>query len=153
DSAAGAHVAIVSEATAKRFWPHQDAVGKHIRLDKQKDWSTIVGVVGDVRGFDLRSDKPDWMDGVFYVPYGPDATLENGKIPSEMTLVVSSSLDANQLGTAIRSITTALNPDTPVATIKSLDAVISDAAGAPRSVTSLFAAFALLALVLGAVGI
>jgi putative ABC transport system permease protein len=153
DTSAAAHVAMVSASTAKRFWPQQEALGKHIRLVGQKDWCTIIGIVGDVRGYDLRNDKPDWMDGVFYVPYGPDATLENGNVPAEMTLVVSSSQDQSQLGASIRSIASGLNPDTPVANIKTLPTVVSDATAAPRSVTSLFGAFAALALALGAVGI
>ncbi|HMI50230.1 MAG TPA: ABC transporter permease [Candidatus Saccharimonadales bacterium] len=153
DTLPSAHVAIVSAATAKRFWPQQDALGKHIRFVGQKDWCMIVGIAGDVHGFDLRNDKPEWMDGVFYVPYGPDAVLENGKVPAEMTMVVSSSQDQSQLGASIRSIASTLDPDTPVADIKTLLAVVSDAANSSRSVTSLFGAFAALALVLGAVGI
>jgi len=153
DVSPSAHVAIVSAATAKRFWPQQDALGKHIRFLGQRDWCTIVGIAGDVRGFDLRNDKPEWMDGVFYVPYGPDAILENGNVPAEMTMVVSSLQGQSQLGASIRSIAASLDPDTPVAEIRTLPAVVAGAASSTRSVTSLFGAFAALALALGAVGI
>lgn len=153
DTSANARVAVVSASTARRFWPGQDALGKHIRLDGQKDWCTIVGVASDVRSYDLRQNVPEWMDGFFYVPYGPDATLENGRVPAEMTLVIRSNRTQSRIEETVRGLTSELNPETPVAGMKSMHIVVSNAAAAPRSVTSLFVAFAGLALALGIVGI
>jgi putative ABC transport system permease protein len=153
DTSGNPRVAIVSAETARRFWPGQDAVGKHIRLLRENDWATIVGVVADVRAYDLRHNMPDWMQGVFYIPYPPGATMETGNVPAEMTLVMRSASDQLQLGESIRRLTSSLNQDTPVAEIKPMPAILSAAISAPRSVTSLFTAFAALALVLGIVGI
>ena len=57
-------------------------------------WHTVVGVVGDVRAHDLRQDVPDFIAGAVYVPYGPKATLEDGRIPAEMTIAVVTTTDA-----------------------------------------------------------
>jgi putative ABC transport system permease protein len=153
DTTGNPRVAIVTADTARRFWPNQDPVGKHLRLLGQNEWSTIIGVAADVRAYDLRHDVPEWMQGTFYVPYGPGATLENGSVPAEMTVVIRSAGDRSQLEEPVRRLTASLNPEAPVSEMKTMPAILSDAVSAPRSVTSLFAAFAGLALILGIVGI
>ena len=144
---------IISAETARRYFPAQDAVGKHIRLVGEEDWATIVGVANDVRAYDLRRNLPEWIDGMVYVPYGPGATREDGSVPAEMTLVLRSSSAAPQLEQSIRSIATALNPEAPVSEVKAMPQILSGETAAPRTIASLFAAFAALALVLGIIGI
>jgi putative ABC transport system permease protein len=153
DSTGNPRTAIVSSETARRFWPGQDAVGKHLRFVGQNDWCTIVGVASDVRGYNLRQNTPDFMDGLVYVPYGPGATLENGSVPAEMTLVIRSASNAPQLEQSLRGLASALNPEAPISEVKSMPAILNDATSAPRSITSLFGAFATLALILGIIGI
>jgi predicted permease len=153
DTTGNPRTAIISAATARRFWPGQDAVGKHLRFIGQTDWCTIIGVAVDVRGYDLRHDVPEFMDGIVYVPYGPGATMEDGRVPSEMTLVLRSTSAAPQFEQALRSFATSLNPEAPVSDVKTLPLVLTEAASAPRSITSLFTAFAALALILGIIGI
>jgi predicted permease len=152
DTALGANVAILSAETARRFWPNEDAVGKHIRFVGQNDWRTVVGVVSDVRGHDLRENVPDFMQGAFYVPYSPGVSLEDGHIPAAMTLVIRS-VNGSRLEEPLRRLVAALNSEVPVTDVKPMPVILSAAASAPRSVTSLFTAFAGLALILGIVGI
>jgi predicted permease len=144
---------IISADTARRYFPNQDAVGKHIRLIGEKNWATIVGIANDVRAYDLTRNIPTWMDGAIYVPFGPGATLEDGSVPAEMTLVLRSTSAPPQLEQSIRGVATSLNPEAPVSEVKAMPQIISGAASAPRSIASLFAAFAALALVLGIIGI
>jgi predicted permease len=153
DTSGNSRVAILSAATARRFFPNQDPVGKHLRLLGQKEWCTIVGVVADVRGYDLRQNVPQWMDGSLYLPHGPDATLEDGRLPAEMTLIVRSATDHLPLQESLRSTLSSLSDDAPIADIKPMPAILSSAAAVPRSITSLFSAFAAVALILGVVGI
>jgi putative ABC transport system permease protein len=143
---------ILSAETARRFWPNRDAVGKHLRLIDQKEWRTVIGVVADVRAYDLQQNRPQWTQGTFYLPYGPGATLENGTVPAAMTLVMRSSM-GSRLDGPVRALVASLNPEAPVTEVRPMGAILSGAASAPRSVASLFAAFAGLALVLGIVGI
>jgi predicted permease len=153
DSTGSPQTAIISAETARRFWPNQDAVGKHLRFIGQQDWCTVVGVASDVRGYNLRQNTPEFMDGLIYVPYGPGATLENGSVPAEMTLVVRSASAAPQLEQSLRGLASSLNPEAPVSEVKSMPAIVTDATSSPRSITSLFGAFAALALILGVIGI
>jgi predicted permease len=153
DTSGNPRTAIISAETARRFWPNQDAVGKHLRFIGQNDWCTIVGVASDVRGYNLRQNIPDFMDGIIYVPYGPGATLENGSVPAEMTLVIRSATAAPQLEQSLRSLASTLNPEAPVSEVTPMPAILTEAASATRSISSLFAAFAALALILGVIGI
>jgi predicted permease len=154
DSSGNPPVAILSAATARRFWPNENAVGKHIRLaDTSNEWFTVVGVVADVRAYSLQQNAPGWFDGTIYLPYGPKATMENGRVPAEMTLAVRSAVDEPGLADSIRGLVSSLNEEAPVSEIKTMTAVMSNATSGSRSVTSLFASFAGIALLLGAVGI
>ncbi len=153
DSTGNPPVAVVSAATAQRFWPNQDAVGQHIRFADSAEWITIVGVAGDVRAFSLQQAIPPYMDGAIYIPYGPLATMENGRIPAGMTLAVRVDQDTPELASSIRNIVGNLNRDVPVSEIKTMTTVLSGATSAPRSITFLFVSFAGIAFVLGAVGI
>jgi predicted permease len=149
----GEPVAIVTAATARRYWPNQNAVGKHIHLLDDKSWRTVVGVIADVRAYDLQQSIPRWMSGTAYVPYNSSATLEDGRMPSEMTIVVRSTLDESQAAAMLHQAVAGLNHEVPVSEVKTMGAVVSDSVSTPRSTTILFAAFAGLALTLGIIGI
>ena len=71
-------VAIVPASTARRYWPGENPLGKHVEFVGETGWRTIVGVVADVRAYDLTRSEPGFMDGTLYVPHGPDATMEDG---------------------------------------------------------------------------
>jgi putative ABC transport system permease protein len=153
DRAGNPLVAVITASTARRFWPNTDALGKHMQADDTKESYTLVGIVPDVRAYDLRHEAPAWIDGTVYVPYGPKATLEDGSMPAEMTLVVRTSNEESEIGRSIRAIAFALNPEAPVSEVKTMPGVVSEAMSAPRSAMYLFVAFAGLALALGVVGI
>jgi predicted permease len=149
----GAPVAMVTEETARRFWPNQSAVGKHIRLVDDKDWRTIVGVIPNVRAYDLQRNAPEWIDGTAYVPYNSAATLEDRRIPTEMTIAIRTAADDSQIGTMLRNRVAALNQEVPVSEVKTMGAVVSEAVSTPASTMVLMVVFAALALTLGTIGI
>jgi putative ABC transport system permease protein len=151
--ASGEPVAVITAETARRFWPGQNAVGKHIHLLDDKSWRTIVGITGDVRSYDLQQSIPFWMKGVAYVPYNSTATLEDRRIPADLTIVMRTTVDNYQMGTTLREAVASANPEAAVSEIKTLSAVVSDAVATPRSTAILFIVFAALALVLGGIGI
>jgi putative ABC transport system permease protein len=149
----GAPVAIVTDETAHRFWPNQSAVGKHIRLLEDKDWRTIVGIIPNVRAYDLQRNAPEWIGGTAYVPYNSTATLEDRRIPAEMTIAIRTDSDDSQIATMLRNSVAALNQEVPVSEVKTMRAVVAEAVSTPSSTTVLMAVFAALALVLGTIGI
>jgi putative ABC transport system permease protein len=146
-------LAIVNAETARRFWPGQDAIGKHIRLLGEMNWRTVVGITADVRAFNLQRTTPDFMRGTIYVPLSSTSTLEDKRVPSEMTIAVRTNSDESQIGAMLQRIVAGLNHDVPVSEVRTMNAVLSEAVSTPASITSLFVSFATLALVLGMVGI
>ena len=118
DDSGNPPVALVSASTARRFWPGRSPIGSHVRLSGDQDWRTIVGVVSDVRAYDLQKNIPDWINGTIYFPYAPNATLEGGRVPSDMTVVVQSSLDELQVQNALRTTIATLNPEVPATEVK-----------------------------------
>jgi predicted permease len=148
-------VVIVSKTTAERFWPGKDAVGEHFRPAWEKEWRTVVGVVGDVREFSITQNAASWIDGVIYTPYGPHAIRGSGADapPAEMTLVIETAGEQVQIAGALKNTVASLNHDVPVSQVSPLKSWVAEAMAEPRSTSALFAVFAALALLLGAVGI
>jgi len=153
DESGNPPVTVIAASSAERFWPGQSAIGKHVRFTRDTEWRTVVGVIADVRAYDLQKNVPDWIKGTVYVPYSPKATLEDGRVPAEMTLVVQTASEDSQVGSTLRGIVTGLNSEVPVSEIKRMHAVVAEAVSTPASTMSLFVTFAVLALALGIVGI
>jgi putative ABC transport system permease protein len=149
----GSPVAIVTAATAKRYWPNKMAIGKHIRLSGEKEWHVVVGVIPDVRAYDITRYSPQWIDGMAYVPYNAAATLEGGNIPAEMTIALRSQADEGQIKPEIQRIVGGLNSEAPVSELQSMRRVFSEAVATPASTASLFSTFAGVALILGMIGV
>jgi putative ABC transport system permease protein len=93
------------------------------------------------------------MRGTLYVPLSSTSTLEDKRVPSEMTIAVRTNSDESQVGAMLQRIVVSLNHDVPVSELRTMNAVLSEAVSTPASTTSLFVTFAALALVLGMVGI
>ena len=144
-------VVLVSAATARRYWPGEDAIGKRVRVAWDKDWRTVVGVVGDVRQYALSGRSPAEISGAIYMPY-PQATALDRRIPVALSLFARSSVDAPRLAAAIREQVARVNPDVPVSDVRTLESVVASSVAEPRSMTWLFGAFAAGALILAAIG-
>ena len=153
DLSGGAPVVAIAAATAERFWPGENAVGKRVRFVGEQEWRTVVAVVTDVRANDLTRDIPSWIVGTAYVPYTPRATQEDGRIPTEMTLVVRTAADPLQLGAALRRLITGLNREVVVSDVKTMEEYVAESMATPSSTASLFGISAALALVLGSIGV
>jgi len=145
-------VVVVSAATAKRFWPGENPIGKHLRPGwGDEPWRTVVGVVGDVRLYQVANELPDWLSGVVYMPY-PQAVGIDKKLPSSMTLVVRTARDPQYVSSEIRRIVAELNPDVPVGEVRTLEGVVASSKSQERSMMWLFIAFAGSAVLLAAIG-
>ena len=153
DESGNAAVAIIAASSAQRFWPGQSALGQHVRFSRENEWRTVIGVVKDVRAYDLQHNVPEFMRGTIYVPYGPKATLEGGRVPAEMTIVVETSADEAQVSALLHRSVAGLSAEVPVTEVKTMHAVVSEAVATPASTTFLFSSFAGVALILGVVGI
>ena len=149
----GPPVAVVTSSTARRFWEGQNPIGRRVRFVGERHWHTIVGVVADVRAFNLTKNVPDWIAGTVYVPHGPNGTMEDGRVPSDMTLALRTSLTGAQVETLLRRLVAGVSGEVVVGDVRPMSAVLADAVAAPAATTSLLVAMAGLALVLGCIGV
>jgi predicted permease len=135
-------VIIINQTMAQRFWPKESAVGKRIRQDSPGEWLTVVGVVGDVRHWGLDNAS----ESQFFRPYTQAAW-------PVMTVVVRTVGAPRSFTPAIKKAMGEVEPDRPVSGIETMQDVVQDSLGSRRFPTLLLSTFALLALVLSAVGI
>jgi hypothetical protein len=149
---AGASVALVSAASARRFWPGRTAVGQHVRFVGESRWRTVVGVVGDVRAHSLSADEPDWIDGALYVPHAADVTLEDGRPPAEMIAVLDTTQTASLIGGHLHRLAQETG-GLVVDDVRGIGDVVAAATAAPASTAAVLVATALLALALGSLGV
>jgi putative ABC transport system permease protein len=132
---------VVGEQFARRFWPGGNAIGARVRRDGEP-WSTIVGVVGDVHiaaANDRRYDSQMYRAG---------SLAEN-----QAMLLVRSSLPPAKLEAAMIASVHGANSAIKTGKFESSQAMISQSMDQHRLVLTLLGVFALLALVLAAVGL
>jgi putative ABC transport system permease protein len=145
-------VVVVSAGTARDFWPGQDAIGRQVRVVWEQDARMVVGVVGDVRQYDLAGRSPSWTSGVLYMPY-PQAVTTTRQVPAAMSLLLRTAGPPTGLAAEIRGLVASLDPNVPVGEIQALDAVVAASTVNARSLVAVFAVFGATALVLAAIGI
>ncbi len=134
-------VVIINQTLARRFWPGKDPVGiKFVTgpWGPKPSWSTIVGVVGNVKDFGLDSEPS--MD--LYFP---------GLAPNY--LIVKTAANPLAIANATRREIHAIDPEIAIADISTMDQIAAASARTRRWVMGLLAAFAGLALILALVGI
>ena len=146
DDAAAPRIVVVNQALARRYWPHgEDPVGRRIKLhgEGRSGWSTIVGVVGDVRGFGL--DQPARPE--LFVPY---AQLTDS---AGMAIVVRSDGDAAALAPSVRAALAEVDATQPIFDVQPMSALIASSLAQRRFALVLMLVFAGVALLLAAVGV
>jgi predicted permease len=151
DEEKAAPVVVVSAATARRYWPGQNPIGKHLQLVWEDRWWTVVGVAGDVRQFNLAGGAPDYIRGAMYMSYA-QAEDTDRQLPAVMALIVRANVDPAVVVSGIRELVRQLNPDVPVDEFRSMVSLVNESTGPSRSMMWLFVSFAAVALVLAAVG-
>ena len=135
-------VAIVSLALARKYWPGENAVGQRVRFDTSDPWMTVVGIAGDVRQLGLHELPPP----ILYLPYAI--------FPLPFTnLAVRSAVPEGPVAALLRSEIIAVDAQLPPGEIAALREILDRSVEEPRFRTLLLGGFALMALLLAAVGV
>jgi putative ABC transport system permease protein len=136
-------VAVINETMARRFWPHQDALGKRFRYnDPDAKWITVVGVAGDVREFDLAQ------------PPTPEAYYPESQLMfADLVLVVRTANDPLAQVPAIRKTLAGVDSALPWYRVQPVSDLVAGSSHQKRFLALLLALFAGVALALAAVGI
>jgi putative ABC transport system permease protein len=151
DDERAARVVVVNETMARLYWPGQDPLGQRFKVatPETNPWLTIVGVVADVR--QMGVDAP--VKAEMYVPYwqanyGVPYTLFHPR-----DLVVRTTNAPADLAPAVRQAVREVDPNQPVASVRTMDEVLGRATAQRRLGMTLLTAFAALGLLLAALGI
>jgi len=131
---------VLSEQLARRLWPDgTDPLEREVKLGNG-EVLTVVGIVGDVRLHDLRTEP---MPTMYFPPF----------YLSALTLTVRTSGNPQDLAGPLREAVKRADPAQPLFNIRTMDHIVEANAERSRLQTTLLTAFACLALTLGAVGI
>jgi putative ABC transport system permease protein len=135
-------VAVVNRTAAMRFFGTASAVGKRLRLGgPQTPLFTVVGVVGDVRQISLREAA------------APEVYLGSRQgLPTAASVVIAYDGAPQSVLAGVRRIVASLDKTLPVFDVQSIEDVVAAATVGDRFTTTTLTVFALLALVLAALG-
>jgi putative ABC transport system permease protein len=143
DRAGAPRVIVVGETTAAQVWPGQEAIGKRVRMPGVKgEWYTVVGIVGDVRHYELAA--PPTMQMYVGQPHVTD---------SFVTLTVRTAGDPLSIASAARAIVIREAPGVAPAAPATLEQLVSKSVEQRRFAMLVLAVFAAIALTLAAIGL
>lgn len=145
DVTKGEHVAIVNRAMAEAYWRGQSPIGKRLKigsLENGNPWMVVVGVVDNIRHFGLDQEARR----EFYAPYTQYAW-------PVMTVVAKTVGEPMLWQTAMRDVIRHVDPDLPVARVRSMESVISSSVNWREMPMRLLTGFAFIGLLLASIGV
>jgi predicted permease len=141
DNAQAPRVVIVNEALARRYWPNENPIGKHIVVGRQPV-SEVVGVAAGIKNNGLALDPQPQI----YLPF-PQLPWGN------MNLLVRTSIEPHQLVSAVQQQIYSIDHDQPITNVQTVDELLNGSRSQPRATMFVLGALSTVALVLAIVGI
>jgi predicted permease len=147
-------VCIIDETLAEKFWPGEDPIGKRVNFEEGEGstredpvllWRTVVGVVRNVRHYELESPARITV----YVPMAQSEVMWS----TAMHVAAKTQGDPLLLAEPVRRELAVLDPEVPLYQIETMEGYVREAMSNSRLVGGLLSVFSVLALVLSAVGI
>ncbi len=147
DNSKSGGVIIVNEAFARKYFPGQGALGKHIKSDAgdsimDAPMREVIGVVGNTKRHTLTSETQPQ----YYLPFA-QAILTSPR------LVIRTAGDPVNLIGPLREQVAEIDKNVPLFKVQTFDSLVSTAAAQPRFQTLLITGFAMTALLLSAIGL
>lgn len=147
DNRDSTRIAVVDEAMAERAWPGKDPIGQWLQveivLSGAQDWVEVVGVVENVRWDDpAKEDRP-----TIYFPHFYQAGYPF------MNVAVRADADPTAVVGMVRELVSSMDPELPVAGVRTMDSYVAEALAPIRFTMILIAIFAAAALLLATVGL
>jgi predicted permease len=158
DNANSQPVVIVNHEFAEHYWPHQDPIGKRMRIGTLKSgtsWMTVVGEVADAK---LTSPDADASEQF----YQPVAQLEKDAgsvaLPTDLNgnggyIVLRSALPPEQMENALRATVRSIDAQLPLTQVQTMEQVVAQSEASRRFNTIIISSFALAAVLLAVLGI
>ena len=147
DTETAPRVAIVNQSFVRKFFPHQNPIGRRLgrgqHPDKDTKWVQIIGVCADTRYDRLRSDPPP----LYFDLYRQQADVGG------LTYIVRTSMKPEAIVPSLRAAVQGIDPDLPLMDVRTQEQQIDANLQQERMFASLTSGFGLLALTLACVGI
>jgi len=141
DEKLASHTIIINQSFARRYFAGRNPIGGRVsRQDDHTQWSSVIGVIGDVRNTSLEEPAEPQI-------YEPDMEFGGGYI------AIRSSLPAKSLASSVHTILHSLDPNLAAGDIQTMRDLESEASARRRFQTSLLSVFAGIALFLALVGL
>jgi predicted permease len=135
-------VAVVNETLVRRYWPHDNPIGKHLLLGRMVKPTEVVGVAADVSNLSLAAAP----EAEVYLPF-PQRPW------ASMNLILRTAGDPRNLAGAARAAVAAVDRDQPVTAVNTMEEVLAASTAQQRFSVFLLGVFSVTALVLAAVGL
>jgi len=142
DTAQSPKVIVVNESLARRYWPNENPIGKHITIGRQTTAAEIVGITADVKNRGLAMDPAPQI----YLPFPQLAW-------GQMNLFIRTAKDPHSFVSAVREQISAIDPDQPVTNIQTVEELMNGSRAQPRFMMILLGVFSATAIALAMVGI
>lgn len=143
-------VAIVNETMARQYWPGENALGRRFKVgdpdDLDRPWTTIVGIVEDVRQMGIAEPVKAEM-------YLPHRQINHNEWFRPRDLAIRTTGDTTNLISSVRQAIREVDPDQPVSNVATMAELLGAEAAERRMGMIMLVAFAALALLLAALGI
>jgi len=147
DRAGAPQVIIINETMARTYWPNTDPLGACVQLGDEKECTTVVGIVENLRRFTVAREEPSLL---FYAPLAQSANRGPAR---GRALLVRSRGDIGATTRDVRAALQGLAPNLPFVDVGSFREMIEPQLRPWRLGATLFSAFGILALLVGAIGL
>ncbi len=142
DDARAPKMLVVNQAFARRFWPGENPIGKHVLVGRGPEPSEVVGVAADVRNKGLAEETQAQL----YLPFK--------QLPwGDMNLLVRTAVAPMSMAQPVRAQIASVDPDQPVTAVQTVDDLMDGSRAQPRFLMTLLGAFSATALGLAAIGL
>jgi predicted permease len=142
-------VVVVNEAFTRRYYPGASAIGKRFRIrgldasGPPRPWSTIVGVVGDVRHSNLEDAPPAQVY----------SSVFQGEPSDSLYVAVHTRVAPDAMVSRLRRTIRNIDPRLPMADVHVMGELVSEAGAGRRFQTTVLTGFGVVALALAAIGL
>jgi putative ABC transport system permease protein len=150
DRAGTRRVAVIDDEFVRRYWPHENPIGKRITFGppagaadtSSREWIEIVGVVGHTKHEGLAAEPRIQ----YYLPYRQE-------VRPALTVVARTSGDPARYVNALRSVVRSVDTDQPISQVRTMDELLEQSVGQRKLSMLLLTLFSGIALLLASVGI
>jgi putative ABC transport system permease protein len=145
--------AILSESLARRMFPHEDPIGRRILKGPQGQWTTVIGIAGDVTN--LGATRESWPELYILRKHASDFNFQNQEPPQgwrSAVAIARTAVDPAIAASSIRAMLSSMEPTLPVE-IETMQQHVSQIDQRPRFYALLLGAFSAMGVLIASVGL